>query len=104
MFTKTALKNLLTSFYKDLEAKDFQPEKLILFGSYAKGGVHAYSDVDVAVWSPVFTGEFGDFEMIKPVLRSYPAIQAKLYPSFADEKNFDPFIEEIKRTGVVIYE
>lgn len=104
MFTKTALKNLLTSFYKDLDENGFHPERLILFGSYAKGNVHAYSDVDVAVWSPAFSGEFEDFEKVQLVLKNYPKIQVKLYPSFANENNFDPFIEEIKRTGVVVYE
>jgi predicted nucleotidyltransferase len=104
MFTKTALSNLLFSFWSDLNKNGFQPEKLILFGSYAKGEVHRYSDVDVTVWSPGFSGEFHDFEKALPVLRNYPKIQAKLYPSFADEANFNPFIEEIKRTGVVIYE
>ena len=104
MFTKRALNTLLTAFWEELEAKGCQPEKLILFGSYAKGNVHAYSDVDVAVWSPLFTGEFDDFEKALPVLRNYPKIQAKLYTAYADENNFDPFIEEIKRSGVVIYE
>ena len=102
MFTKRALNTLLAAFWQELVEKGFQPEKLILFGSYANGNVHAYSDVDVAVWSPVFRGEFEDFEKAIPVLRNYPKIQAKLYPSFADEDNFDPFIEEITRTGEVI--
>jgi predicted nucleotidyltransferase len=102
MFTKRALTSLLASFCKELGEKGFPPERLILFGSYAKGNVHAYSDVDVAVWSKEFSGEFDDFEKAKPVLKNYPKIQAKLYPSFADETNFDPFIEEIKRTGIVI--
>jgi predicted nucleotidyltransferase len=104
MYTKKNLTELLQSFCKELDEKGFSPEKLILFGSYAKGNVHPYSDVDVAVWSPVFSGEFDDFEKALPVLRNYPKIQAKLYPSSADENNFDPFIEEIKRTGIVIYE
>lgn len=104
MFTRSALNNLLESFCKELDEQGFHPEKLVLFGSYAKGNVHRYSDVDVAVWSPVFSGEFTDFEKALSVLRNYPKIQAKLYPSFADENNFDPFIEEIKRTGIVIYE
>lgn len=102
MFTKTALAGLLQSFKNELTSHGFPPVRLILFGSYAKGGVHNYSDVDVAVWSAGFEGEFDDFEKEKPVLRKYPRIQARLYPSYADENNFDPFIEEIKRTGIVI--
>ncbi|MDQ6609639.1 MAG: nucleotidyltransferase domain-containing protein [Bacteroidota bacterium] len=103
MLTKRALKSLLNAFQNDLLVNGLTPKKLLLFGSYAKGGVHAYSDVDVAVWSDQFTGDgMTDYEKAKPVLKKYPILQAKLYPDFADENNFDPFIGEIKRTGVII--
>ncbi len=103
MLTKRALNNLLIAFGNDLSASGIIPEKLLLFGSYANGGVHAYSDIDIAVWSNQFTGDvMADFEKAKPVLKKYPLVQAKLYPSFADENNFDPFIGEIKRTGITV--
>ena len=105
MLTKRALDNLLNDFRADLSANGLTPNKILLFGSYAKGNVHHYSDVDVAVWSEQFTGDWlADFEKAKPVLGKYPRLQAKLYPAHADENNFDPFIEEIKRTGITIYE
>lgn len=103
MLTKRALNDLLTTFCNDLSENGMAPESLILFGSYANGGVHAYSDVDIAVWSGEFTGDvLADFEKAKRVLNKYPVLQAKLYPQFADENNFDPFIGEIKRTGITI--
>lgn len=105
MLTKRDLNNLLLSFCNDLLENGISPKKLLLFGSYAKGGVSNYSDVDIAVWSDQFTGDLmADFEKAKPVLKKYPILQAKLYPAFADENNFDPFIGEIKRTGISIYE
>lgn len=103
MFTKRALNDLLLALKTDLSANGLPPEVIILYGSYAKGNVHKYSDIDVAVWSNEFTGDgLGDFEKAKPVLRKYPQVQAKLYPRHADENNFDPFIDEIKRTGIRI--
>src|SRR5438067_2323477 len=103
MLTKRALNNLLNAFQADLSASGLTPNRMLLFGSYAKGNVHPYSDVDVAVWSEQFTGDWlADYERAKPVLRKYPQLQAKLYPASADENKFDPFIEEINRTGTTI--
>lgn len=105
MFTKRALNELLSAFQNDLLVNGFPPEAMILYGSYASGKVHHYSDVDVAVWSKEFSGNgFEDFEKIRHVLRNYRKIHARFYPSDADENNFDPFVAEIKRTGVIIYE
>lgn len=103
MFTKRALNELLSALQTDMTANGFPLDAMILYGSYAKGNVHQYSDVDVALWSERFSGEgMLDFEKVQPVLRNYRQIHAKFYPSGADENNFDPFIEEIKRTGIVI--
>ena len=103
MLTKRALNKLLIDFVADLKSIGVSPDKMFLFGSYAKGNVHAYSDVDVASWSKKFSGEsLSDFDMVKPILKKYPKLQAKLYPSFADEHNYDPFIYQIKQTGIAI--
>lgn len=103
MLTKRALNELLTALRKDLTSAGFPLEAMILYGSYAKGNVHKYSDVDVALWSKSFSGEgLLDFEKTQPVFRNYRQVHAKFYPPGADENNFDPFIEEIKRTGIVI--
>lgn len=103
MLTKRALNNMLIAFISDLEASGISTEKILLYGSYVKGNVHAYSDVDVAIWSKEFTGDgMTDFERIKPVLKKYPLVQAKLYPHFANENNYDPFIDQVKKTGISI--
>jgi predicted nucleotidyltransferase len=77
----------------------------MLFGSYANGGVHAYSDVDVALWSEQFDGDpVKDFEQVLPVVRKHPKISFKLYPAYATASAYDPFIEIIEQTGTCIYE
>lgn len=103
MLTKRALNELLSAFQNDLSVNGFVPEAMILYGSYVSGKVHHYSDVDLAVWGKDFSGNgFEDFEKLRSVLRNYRKIDARFYPSGADENNFDPFIEEIKRTGIKI--
>lgn len=94
---------MLASFQSDLLANGFPPEAMILYGSYANGNVHHYSDVDVAVWGKEFSGNgMEDFERVRPVLRNYRGLHVKFYPADATGDNFDPFIDEIKRTGVKI--
>lgn len=77
---------------------------MILFGSYAKGKVHKYSDVDLAVWNEKFSGiGLEDFEQIKFIKRQYPIVNLKTYPSGATAENDDPFIEVIEKTGIQIF-
>lgn len=51
--TKDELENNLRVFI-ELIAENFRLEAVVLFGSYANGNQHEYSDVDVAVFSPDF--------------------------------------------------
>lgn len=82
-----------------------KPVKIILFGSYAKGGIHEFSDIDLAIWSPVFTGDImKDLDTIRPVLRKCRGIDFKLYPDHATKENYDPFIEVVESTGKVVFE
>ncbi len=86
---------------------------IILFGSYAKGHPHEYSDIDLAVVSKELDPSKPRWENIKLIeekanLSFDPDLQ--LIP-FATEKfqndEYSPirsFIREIKRTGKVIYQ
>lgn len=100
MFTRRALDIFLYQFVNELIALGIKPEKVILFGSYVKGGVHLYSDIDIAVWSHRFIGEgMVDFEIMRPLIRKYNNIDVKMYPLGATSDNFDPFISIIENTG-----
>ena len=45
--------------YIDILRNDDLPiKKVVLFGSYAKGSQHKWSDVDIAIVSPKFTNHF----------------------------------------------
>lgn len=50
----TELQQLLKEYRKSLQESGLKIEEVILFGSYAKGKQHQWSDIDVAVVSPEF--------------------------------------------------
>ncbi len=105
MLTQKSLNALLKQVIKELLEQEIAPSKIILFGSYVIGKVHAYSDVDIAVWSEKFTGEaMKDFDIVREVAKSHRKVSFKLYPSYATPANYDPFIEIIETTGICIYE
>ena len=105
MLTQKSLNDLLQSVRNDLLQNHIAPSKIILFGSYAKGGLHKYSDVDVAVWSNNFNGDpINDFEKVHPVIKKHRNVSFRLYPDYASAANFDPFIEIIEQTGIFVYE
>jgi predicted nucleotidyltransferase len=100
MLTRKNLNKVLQGVYDELSVLGLTPERMMVFGSYARGNGHPYSDLDIAVWSKGFSG-FGleDLELYRPVLRKYPMIDLKTFPSGATAENFDPFIEVIEQTG-----
>jgi uncharacterized protein len=49
-------KKILSDFRRDLESAGIRPEKMILFGSRARGDALKNSDYDVVVISEVFKG------------------------------------------------
>jgi len=77
----------------------FEPCRVILFGSYAKGNPKELGDLDVAIWAQGFSGNsLIDIEKVAPLLRPFHPIELHLFG--ADESSDEnPFIEEIERTG-----
>jgi len=80
--------------------------KAILYGSFAKGEQRGDSDIDLALVADEFSG-FG-FEDRKyfariNIRKPYSNIQTITYGTEYFEKR-DPFIEEIKKSGIVLYQ
>ena len=73
-------------------------EKILLFGSYAKGHPHKYSDIDLAVFSPQFTDIHFENNKAIQFTKRLPQMQLHLYPL----KEFDEndFVQEIKKHAV----
>ncbi len=96
--------NLIKRFARDVMNEGVHLRKVILFGSYAHNAQHRYSDMDVALVADEFKGfVFGDLDLFirAKIKKSYSKIQVKTFATSYFKKG-DPFIDEIKKTGVEI--
>ena len=93
------------SFTNELLSNGLRLDKVILFGSYALNKQNDWSDIDVALVSDFFSG-FGyeDRKLFSGIniKKEYIDIETKTYSNKYFEMS-DPFIEEIKKTGIVIF-
>ena len=87
--------------------RGFQPEKVILFGSYASGRAHAGSDVDLLVVLP-FEGK-GFWKSLEILDSISPEFSVDLLARRPDDTarryaEGDPLIREVLDHGKVLYE
>lgn len=88
--------------YSEVVKQNFPLKQIILFGSYAGGKQRENSDIDVAV---ILMREVDDVLATEIKLcSSRNNIEAMIQPILIEEEN-DPggFLEEILRTGEIIY-
>ena len=78
-------------------------KNVILYGSFAKGTQHEWSDIDVALVADEFEGLPNDHYYFASIAikKPYVRIEAVTYPTDYFREG-DPFIEEIKKEGIVI--
>ena len=99
MVTIKDMNRLLQSFALSLIQNGYRPNRIILFGSYAKGIATKNSDIDVAVWSDSFSGNrIKDIASVAPVISAFRGIE--LHPFNSGDFNDNPFINEIEKTGI----
>lgn len=96
MFTIKKLHTHIQNFLSELEVNNFVINRVVLFGSYAKGGVHENSDIDLAIWLKNDVEQQEDF--LRSISAKFHPISAKYYTSNETEKE-DPFIGVIEKTG-----
>jgi len=103
MLTQDAVIDTVRNYAHQIEARGVRLRTVILYGSFAKGTQHEWSDIDVALVADEFTGISFDDKKSFPRIRKEPyiRIETKTYPTdyFL---NSDPFIEEIKKDGILI--
>lgn len=100
--TKSIIRN-----YADQIAKQFHPNKIILFGSYAYGKPNEDSDVDMLIIMP-FEGK-GAHKATEILLATDPRFPIDLLVRTPEQiktrlKLGDFFIREITQKGKVLYE
>lgn len=90
-------------YIEELRKNNIPVQDAIIFGSYAKGYPNEESDIDVALVSPVFTGDrFEDRRRIVPLRRK---IDNRIEPMPFTPEDFlrgGILIDEIKKTGKVV--
>ena len=99
-----AVKKLVEGYVRDVK-NVFPVDKVILFGSYAKGTATEQSDIDICF----FLSSFGDrrrVDIIKELLglmHKYRGIyfEPTVFPT-VEIQNDNPFVKEILRTGVEV--
>lgn len=98
-----SIKKILLKYKSVLERDRFPVEKVILYGSYAKGDFKPYSDIDVCVISEKFSKNKDYYEtyLWKKILD----VDSRIEPVGFDIKSFietDPLVSEIKKYGIEI--
>jgi len=104
MLTRNAAIKTVRNYAKEINKQGVNLRKVILYGSFAKGTQHEWSDIDVALVADDFTGvgildtpRFSRINLQAPYIR----IEPRTYPTDYFQES-DPFIEEIKNTGIEI--
>jgi len=88
--------------YSDLVRQNFNVRKVVLYGSYAKGTAREdYSDIDVAVVLDKLDDDILASEA--RLFRLRRNIDLRIEPVLLDEKDRTGFLDEILKTGQIIY-
>ena len=95
------IRELIARYIRALKEKEISVDRAVLFGSYAKGTSDKWSDIDVALVSNAFEGNWiKDRNKIRAITLSISSdIQVLPYrpENFTSE---DPFVKEIIETGI----
>jgi len=98
------VKLIIDKYISLLIENKIQIEKVMLFGSYAKGTFHEFSDIDLAVVSDFFEGiRIKDTGKIRHITLAVSS-DLEIFPYNSKEfKSDNPFVNEILETGIQIY-
>jgi predicted nucleotidyltransferase len=89
--------------YASIIVKELNPDKIILYGSHAKGTATNESDIDVAVIFDQFNGDW--LKTYTRLSRLRRSVSSHLTPVLLDSAHDSSgFVDEIVTTGEVIYQ
>lgn len=76
-------------------------ENVFLFGSFAKGNFHKWSDIDIAI--VVKKSSFDYFDIYKKIGKISLKLDSRIEPVIIDKtKYFSGFLESIKKEGIKV--
>jgi predicted nucleotidyltransferase len=101
MLTRETAINTAQDYVKEIKAQGIRLHKAFIFGSFAKGTQHEWSDIDVMLVADEFQGLPQDMRLFYQVClkKPYIRIEAQTYPTDYFNEG-DPFITEIIQTGI----
>jgi len=104
MVRNQSIINKVRRFSGDVRKQGVKLREVFLFGSYARGEQKEWSDIDIALVADDFTGvSFEDVKRFIDVTIKKPYILFELHTfNTSDFESSNPFVEEIKRTGIRI--
>jgi predicted nucleotidyltransferase len=85
----------------------YEPERIVLFGSHARGEADEYSDLDLVIIKDTPKRFLDRLEIVYRYIQPDFALDALVYTPgefAAMVEAGNPFIEQILREGVVLYE
>jgi len=103
MLTQQTAIDTVRGYAREIGNSGIALKHVILYGSFAKGTQHEWSDIDVALVADEFEGLpndhycFASIAIKKPYIR----IESVTYPTDYFLQG-DPFIDIIKKEGIVI--
>ena len=106
MHTQSAALAKVQALALALRQRQISLRQVVLFGSYARNEQRQWSDIDVALVADEFTGfGFQDVGLIGDVTIDSEFIDIEPHTfSPAQFTDWNPFVQEIKRTGIVVGE
>lgn len=101
---KTEVKKIVEKYAEKLKEENYPFSAIYLFGSYAKGKAHKWSDIDVAVISEKLKKNRDQNENLLWHIRRNVDLMIEPYGFTAEDfqNRCDPIANEIKNTGIKI--
>ena len=95
------IKKTIDNYLEALDRNKIPIKEAILFGSYAAGNYHKWSDIDIALVSDIFAGDrINDKDKIRSITLSISSM-IEVIPFAVDDFNLqNPFAKEILQTGI----
>jgi predicted nucleotidyltransferase len=95
------IKEIAQRLKEEAKKDNININSIYLFGSYANGKAHEYSDIDLAVLSDDFEGirYFDNLKISPSKLRTNRRLELHPYKTEDFNKN-DPFVKEILESGI----
>jgi predicted nucleotidyltransferase len=102
MVTRETAIETAKSFVMDCKLNGLTFNKVLIFGSVAKGNTHEWSDIDLLMVSDQFNENFFDnLKLYSKINVKYPIIETHPYPTSYFNKG-DSFINDVIKESIEI--